>query len=120
MGAAADTDCFTFDGASPAPQGWTLDGLFDGDLDDRKVAENLQPLAWLDGNNWPEPYQGSAPSDQRGSVRFKIPTGIPVDADAYQSDDRPGDEPDEQAYWRASYLSPDLAGRPRCLLARMN
>ena len=103
------TDCFTFDGANPATQGWTLDGVFDGDLVDRKVSENLAPLAWLDGTNWPEAYKGSNPSDLRGSVRFKIPTGIPADPDLYESDEMPGGEPDQQAYWRVSYRSPDLS-----------
>ncbi len=102
-------DCFTFDDASPATQSWTLEGVFDGDLVDRKVSENLGPLAWMDSTNWPEAYKASNPSDLRGSVRFKIPTGIPTDPDLYESDEMPGGEPDQQAYWRVSYLSPDLS-----------
>ena len=92
--------CFAFDGEDVGADGWTIDGVYDGDSNN-KVSEPAINLLWLDTNNWPEPMDGAERGDHRGAVGFEIdPMQIPVDSELY-----------EKTFWRVDFRSPPLENR---------
>ncbi|MCZ6617577.1 MAG: hypothetical protein O7E57_05550 [Gammaproteobacteria bacterium] len=75
-------------------QGWTMDGLYDGDTNNKISIWNFPPF-WLDNTDFSSRPMLDPLGDNKGSIMFPMGPGIP------QSSSKK---------WRVDLISPDLSG----------
>lgn len=85
---------FPFDNGTA--QDWRMEGLFDGDTQNRVVQMNANPAVWWDRTNAPAAPFTDAMNNNLGSLIFFTAGGF---------------APAPSGFWRVDYISPDLGNR---------
>ncbi len=75
-------------------QGWTLEGLYDGDTTNKISTWNFPPF-WVDHTDFSNKPMQDPIGDNKGAIMFPIGPGIPQSS---------------SGKWRVDLMSPDLSG----------